>query len=140
MSLTEFYQQADPIFFAISITVVLGLFLMAVIIILINILHLILPRKLDPLLFNERWFSVGELGFYSTWPLSLMRTGIYMTLVSFPNYVKNRRFKGLDINIPVTKPLVIFSMIYFIINVIIIFLGFSFLLLFLYIFIEAEFF
>ena len=140
MWLIELYDEVDLIAYLTVLAIVLELFFLVIIIIYINIMHLLLPHKLDSLLFNERWFSIGELGFYSTWPMSLFRTGIYMSLLSFPGYVKKRRFNGLEIELQIAVPLIIASRIYFVLNAFFILFGLSFVLLGLYSIIETWFF
>ncbi len=69
--------------------------------------------------------------------MSLFRAGIYMTLLSFPGYVKKRRFKGLEMELQIDVPLIIASKIYFILNAFFILFGLSFAFLGLYSVIEA---
>ena len=73
------------------------------------VLHNILYKKLDNILFREPWFSRAELAMYSGWPLSLIKSMIYMFLILAPDYSKKRRFKGLDQEIRVNKAVSIAS-------------------------------
>ena len=100
MSLVEFYQQADPRFFIAVMAVVLSLLLMFVLVILFTIMGFILSPKLDPELYNERWFTHAELAIFSYWPFSMIKTGVYLALIGFPErMLKTKRFKGLDIEL-----------------------------------------
>ncbi len=141
MSLVEYAQAVDPVFFVVSIIVVLGLFFTVVLIVFVNIIHLILSPRLDPVLFNERWFTSAELAMFSAWPLSLIKTGIYMALVGFPKrMIKTKRFKGYDLKLSFKMPLIIVSRIYILLVLFNIFLGLSFGIIGLYAVIEAKFF
>ncbi len=80
------------IFSYLSITVFALIFSVLVYII---IMHNILYRRLDPILFQKPWFNQAELTMYSTWPFSFNKTLQYMGLLTFPEYMKKKRFKGL---------------------------------------------
>jgi len=65
---------------------------------LLHILHFILCKKYDALLFKEPIFNQTELGVYSVWPFSLFRSTGYILLVGAPKFfVTKRRFKELTI-------------------------------------------
>lgn len=141
MSLTEYAQAVDPVFFVVSIIVILGLSLMVILFILINIMHLILTPRLDPILFNERWFTRAELAMYSAWPLSLIKSGAYMALIGFPKrMLKSKRFKGYDLDLTFKASTVIASRFCIFMALSIIFLGIAFFVIGSFSMIEAEFF
>lgn len=60
-----------------------------------NILHLFLTRKYDPILFRAPYFNSSELGVYSVWPFSLVKTTGYILLITNAPFAK-KRFKGLE--------------------------------------------
>ena len=67
-------------------------------IVLWHILHFILCKKFDDQLFQEKYFNTNELGIYSVWPFSLVRSMGYILLVAAPNfYITKRRFKDIKI-------------------------------------------
>ncbi len=141
MWLTDYYQQVDPIFFVISILVGLGVLSLIVAIIFTNIMHLILTPRLDPILFNERWFTLTELGMYSVWPMSLVKSGTYMGLIGFPKrMLKTKRFKGYDLDLSFSQPLIIASRMCVFTILSVVFFGISFGLVILYGIIKTEFF
>ena len=113
MSLIEFFDGVEPLGIIIFSSVILGLILVFVLIIYINIASPFFTKRFDPLLFNTRWFTVSELGIYTVWPFSLMRTFIYMGLIAAPWYVlKTKRFKGFDLKLNVSTPLKITSALF----------------------------
>lgn len=74
------------------------LFLTAFFIVLWHILHFILSRKYDKILFKDPIFNQMELAIYSSWPLSLVRTMAYILLIAAPNFfITKRRFKEISI-------------------------------------------
>ena len=76
-----------------------GLCLTALTIVLLwHILHFILCRKFDAILFRQPYFRITELAVYSSWPLSLFRSMGYILLLGVPSIAKNRRFKGVELN------------------------------------------
>ncbi len=75
-----------------------SLILTAVILILWHILHLILCKKYDSLLFKEPHFRFNELAVYSSWPLSLFRSMGYILLIALPTLARKRRFKDVKID------------------------------------------
>lgn len=92
------------IFFTIMIASLILFFINAI---LWVTLHNILYKKLDALLFRKPWFSPAELVMYSSWPLSLIKSMLYMVLISFPNFSKKRRFKGINQNLEIKGILMI---------------------------------
>ncbi len=63
-----------------------------------HILHFILCKKYDDLLFREPYFRVTELAVYSSWPLSLFRSMGYILLLSVPSLATKRRFKNVALD------------------------------------------
>jgi len=66
------------------------------------ILHPILCKKYDKILFREPYFRLNfgltELAVYRSWPLSLFRSMGYILLLGIPTLAKKRRFKGVSID------------------------------------------
>ncbi len=140
MWLVDLYFEVDLISFLVVLTITLELLLLTVLIIFINVMHLILTPRLDPILFNERWFTLAELGMYSVWPMSLIKSGAYMGLIGFPKrMLKTKRFKDYSLNLSFSLPLVVASRVCIFIALSTIFFGLLFLVLVLYAFIETEF-
>ena len=92
---------------------VLGFFLLLYVIIMHNILY----KRLDPILFRAPWFSNAELAMFSSWPLSLIKAMHYMFLLSYPGRSLKKRFIGLEQTLPVGKKLKIASKIYILIHI-----------------------
>ena len=90
------------IFFSIMLA---GLGLCFIYGILLIILHNILYRKFDHILFIQPYFTQTELALYAAWPLGLLRSMMYMTLILFPNHARKKRFKELKQKISVSRPL-----------------------------------
>ena len=67
-------------------------------IVLWHMLHFILCKKYDDLLFREPYFRVTELAVYSAWPLSLFRSMGYILLLSVPSLATKRRFKNVALD------------------------------------------
>jgi len=76
------------------------------------VMHNILYKRLDPILFRNPWFSSAELAMFSSWPLSLIKAGHYMFLLTFPTYSKKKRFIGLEQELPIELSLILASKIY----------------------------
>lgn len=67
-------------------------------IVLWHILHFILCRKYDEILFKEPTFNQAELAIYNSWPLSLVRSMAYILLIASPDFfITKRRFKEVSI-------------------------------------------
>jgi len=91
-----------------------------------HILHFILCKKYDDLLFKQPIFNPSELGIYSVWPFSLTRSMGYILLLAAPNFfITKRRFKDITIDRSNIFFLVLFSRIF-------LFLIFMFALFFLF--------
>ena len=67
-------------------------------VVLWHILHLVLCKKYDKILFREPYFRLTELTVYRSWPLSLFRSMGYILLLGIPTLAKKRRFKGVSID------------------------------------------
>jgi len=67
-------------------------------VVLWHILHLILCKKYDKILFREPYFRLTELTVYHSWPLSLLRSMGYILLLGVPTLAKKRRFKGITLD------------------------------------------
>lgn len=92
---------------------VLGFFLLLYVIIMHNILY----RRLDPILFHAPWFSNAELAMFSSWPLSLIKAVHYMFLLTYPSRSLKKRFIGLEQTLPVGIKLKIASKLYILIHI-----------------------
>lgn len=90
------------IFFSIMIS---GLGLCVIYGILWIVLHNILYRKFDHILFIRPYFTQTELSLYAAWPLGLLRSMMYMTLILFPDHARKKRFKELSQPLSVSWPL-----------------------------------
>ncbi len=107
-------QQVEPhIIWTIawSLTVV-ELVLVFISIIFATVMHNILYRRLDSILFREPWFSSAELAFYSSWPLSLVKAGTYMFLIVYPARSRRKRFTNLNKDLPIDENIRVASKIY----------------------------
>lgn len=60
-----------------------------------HVLHFILCKKYDDLLFREPYFRVTEIAVYNAWPLSLFRSMGYALLLGMPSLATKRRFKNV---------------------------------------------
>jgi len=81
----------------------LGLLLAFILIIYMTIATPFLSKRLDSIIFNAEWFTDFELGFYSTWPFSMMKTLYYMYFISFPIFSRRKRFKNVpQLNVPLS--------------------------------------
>ena len=67
-------------------------------VVLWHILHVLLCKKYDELLFKQPYFRVTELAVYSSWPLSLFRSMSYILLLGAPSLAKIKRFKGVTLD------------------------------------------
>ncbi len=101
---------------AIFLIVFGGVVVMTIsIIILWHILHIVLCKKYDKILFKQPYFRETELGVYSAWPLSLMRSMGFIGLLGMPGLFKKRRFQGIELDLSGELFLVILSKLFFII-------------------------
>lgn len=67
-------------------------------ILLWHILHIILCKKYDAILFKQPYFRITELAVCRSWPLSLYRSMGYILLIGVPKLTKKRRFKGVTLD------------------------------------------
>ncbi len=82
----------------------IGIILLAILIPFLIIMHNLLYRRLDPILFQSPWFNEQQLVMFSAWPLSFIKTVIYMFLIAYPDYIrKKKRFNKLE-NVPTVEP------------------------------------
>ncbi len=126
MSLSTVFEGVDLPGILAGGSFVLVLILIVILAIFLHILHPILARRYDHLLFKKPWFSQAELTLYTAWPLNLIRSIQYMYLFTFPDYLKKRRFKNLDIEIPVSKTTLIISRIYMSLHILLVLIGIVF--------------
>jgi hypothetical protein len=70
-----------------------------IMIVLWHMLHFILCKKYDDLLFREPYFRITELAVYSAWPLSLFRSMGYVLLLGAPSLATKRRFKNVVLDL-----------------------------------------
>jgi len=90
-------------------------------IVLWHILHFILCKKYDDLLFREPYFRLTELAVYGSWPLSLFRSMGYILLLGVPSLATKRRFKNVVIDHSKEYLLVLFCKLFLLICVLDIF-------------------
>jgi len=130
--IAELYQGMDLLGIFVLTTFIGVLFFIVVLTIYIHILHPLLSRKLDSILFNKNWFTHAELSIYSLWPLSLIRSVIYTFLITFPDLaVKTKRFKGFDLTLPLSPFLRGMSKVYIILHFLALFVGIAMFISFL---------
>ncbi len=96
---------------ALSSFLLFGLFFI-ILTIFIHILTFLLSRRLDSIVFNDKYFSLGEISMLSLWPFSLFKSSYYTFLITFPNFARKKRFKGLQTDLPIEPPLRMASEIY----------------------------
>lgn len=65
------------------------------------VIHHILCKKLDSILFREPYFQKSEPVNYLCWPLSCIRSLNYIGLLAAPRISKRSRFRGFDEPLPV---------------------------------------
>jgi len=112
MSINSVFEGVDTFVIITIFLFMATLFFGFLLAVFIHILHLMLSRRLDPILFNYQWFSIGEVAMMSLWPFSLFKSSYYAFLITFPNFARRKRFKGLQNNLPIETPLRIASKIY----------------------------
>lgn len=67
------------------------------------VMHNMLSPRLDPILFKEPWFHPQQLIIFNSWPMSFIKSVIYMFLIAYPNYTRRKkRFKDLK-EVPVVS-------------------------------------
>jgi len=125
-------QLANPdlIFYTAVYLVASGFILGFILVIFLIIMHNILYPRLDPILFKEPWFNPAQLEMFSAWPLSLIKTVIYMFLIAYPNLIrKKKRFKNLKEVPPVEPNIKIACKIYTTLHLMFVSIGVAFILL-----------
>jgi len=123
-------QLAEPhIIWIIAVSLIAsGLALSFILLLFLIVMHNILYRRLDHILFREPWFSSAEIAMFSSWPLSLIRSVHYMFLITYSKRSRRKRFIGLKQELPVGKHLRIASRIYLYILFLTAIIGISFFL------------
>ncbi len=110
MWIIDLYDQVELPGYIAMWALVLSLFTTSLLIIILSITHIFLSRRLDPILFNERWFSSAELVMFNVWPTLMYKVITYMGLIGFPELVlKTRRFRGYDLDLTFSRLMVVFS-------------------------------
>jgi len=113
-------EELDNIAILGAVLFVSTFVLAIVILIYLLVMHKILCRLLDPILFREPWFNATQLAMFDSWPLSFIKSMQYMFLIGFPALTlkfssftnKNRftkrlsyRFKGMRLtDVPDVQP------------------------------------
>jgi len=88
---------------AVSLFVV-GAVLGIILLVFLIVMNIILSKRLDPILFKEPWFNPQQLTMFDAWPLSFIKTVIFMFLIAYPDYIrKKKRFKDLKV-VPEVQP------------------------------------
>lgn len=84
------------------------------IVVFLHILHFILTKKYDAVLFKEPIFNKTELIIMRIWPYSLMRTLGYILLLALSknSRVAKKRFKGVEIDRSNVFLLTLFSRVF----------------------------
>jgi len=106
------------------------LILLAVLIPFLIVMHNILYRRLDPILFKEPWFNPQQLVMFNAWPLSFFKTINYLFLLTYPNYARkrNKKFKDLK-DIPHVEPSILLaSKIYILLHISVMIIGIAWLI------------
>lgn len=98
-------MNAETAFIAFVVIAIFGLAVAIAAYSLWAVLHNILCKKLDPILFKEPYFQKSELVNYLCWPLSSLRSMNYITLIAAPSIAKRKRFSGFDGSLPVGRKL-----------------------------------
>ncbi len=111
MSLVEIFTGIEPIGIIAFSSVILVIVLAFILIIYISIISPLFTKHLDPIIFNERWFTVFELGFYNTWPFSLIKILYYVYFITFPKFTRRKRFKNIPTKLDITLTMVVLSRI-----------------------------
>lgn len=107
-------QHVEPhIIWVIAVSLTISMLVLVFIsLIFATVMHNILYRRLDPILFREPWFSSAERALFSSWPLSLVKAGHYMFLIAYPKRSRRKRFINLEQELPIDKHLRMASRIY----------------------------
>ena len=111
MPLIDFILSMEPLGAIGFSSVFLGLILVFVLIIYMSAISPLFAKRLDPILFNQRWFTVFELGFYNTWPFSLMKILYYVFFITFPKFSRRKRFKDIPTDLDIPLNMIVLSQI-----------------------------
>lgn len=103
-------MQTMSMEFSIFLFIAIGVGIFGILSLLITAtLHRSLYKNLDHILFRTPYFSTAELSMYSVWPLSYIKSLIYMFLIAAPGISKKRRFKEYKSDICFSRTITIFS-------------------------------
>ncbi len=89
----------------------LGLILVFVLVVYMSAISPLFAKRLDPVLFNTRWFTISELGIYTVWPFSLMKILYYVLFITFPKFSRRKRFKDIPTDLDISLNMVVLSQI-----------------------------
>ncbi len=123
--LVEAILEMEPLGTIFFGSTLLLLLMVIILLIYLSILTPLLSRRLDERIFTQRWFSVFELGFYTSWPFSLMKTLYYVGFISFP-WLRRKRFKDIPVDLGIPKYLAIASRFYMALHLFALLLGIIF--------------
>ena len=113
MSLINGLLEMEPLGTAFFGSVFLVLLLIPILIIYVSIAAPFFSKRYDSILFNDKHFTITELGFYTTWPFNLMKVMVYMALIAAPGYMRKRkRFRNFDVVLDVPRTYRIASITY----------------------------
>lgn len=91
----------DTVFLIFIVIMAIGLLIALTLYPLWIVLHQILPKRLDAILFKEPYFQKSELVNYQCWPLSYLKSMNYIYLIAAPSLAKKKRFKGFNEPLPI---------------------------------------
>lgn len=105
----------DPLLVVALLFYGIGIFLGVTVYPFWVVLHKILSRRLDSLLFREPFFNKSELINYRVFPLSALKSFAYIYLIAKPAWAKKKRFAGFDEdgNLPITRPIRVACKVHF---------------------------
>lgn len=110
-------MTADTIFTVFLYLIATGFTVALIFYPLWAVLHRILCRQLDPMLFRKPFFQETELESYQAFPLSLLKSINYIYLIAYPTLARRKRFRDLDRELPISKPLKALCKLHFSIGV-----------------------
>jgi len=120
----------DFIFYTAVYLVASGFILGFIVLIFLIVMHNKLYPWLDPILFKEPWFNSAQLEMFSAWPLSFIKTVIYMFLIAYPDFIrKKKRFKNLKQMPPIDPNIKLACKIYTVLHLMFVSIGVAFMLL-----------
>ena len=121
-------QEISTIAIITAVLGISGLVLAFIVLLFLIVMHNILYRRLDPILFREPWFSSAEMAMFSSWPLSLIKASHYMFLIIYPKRSLKKRFIGLKQELPIGNQIRFASRMYLYIHFITAIIGVSWFL------------